>query len=250
MSARSGRGAGEGGEIPQRSIGAMPAPVRKPSLVVDTHVRVAAWLHIALALITFGLVCVIALGLAAFSQWGASNQRLFFGIGGTVLLGLGIFPVIQFVGAAKLLAGKASGRIITLVFSVIYLLKFPVGTSICVYSFWVLLREQPKPARRTLSAGRQEPAPAVAPPSTATTELALAISARRSALAAARSRVAATADATTAPTAAGSPPRATHGGRLAAAAPGRPAAVAPGSAAAKTAASTLPRPRPGTSRPS
>lgn len=225
----------------------MPAPVRKPSLVVDTHVRVAAWLHIALALIAFGLVCVIALGLAALSQWGAPNDHLFFGVGGTVLLGLGIFPVIQVFGAAKLLAGRASGRIITLVFSVIYLLKFPVGTAICVYSFWVLLREQPKPVRRGASAGHQEPAPEGAPrASAATTELALAISARRSALAAARFRVATTGERT----ATSAPPQAAQGVPLAA--PGRPALAAPArSAAAKTASTpTVPRPRPGTPRPS
>jgi hypothetical protein len=225
----------------------MPAPVRKPSLVVDTHVRVAAWLHIALALITFGFVCIMALGLAVLSQWGAPNDRLFFGVGGTVLLGLGIFPVIQVLGAAKLLAGRTSGRIITLVFSVIYLLKFPVGTAICVYSFWVLLREQPKPARRAAFA-QQEPAPAGAPrPSAATTELALAISARRSALAAARSRVVAAAGDTSATSV---PPQAAPGSRLAA--PGRPAPAAPArSITAKTASTpTVPRPRPGTTRPS
>ena len=131
----------------------MPAPARKPSLVVDTHVRVAAWLHIALALITFGFICIMALGLAALSQWGAPSGDLFLGLGGTILLGLGIFPVVQVFGAARLLAGRTSGRIITLVFSVIYLLKFPVGTAICVYSFWVLLREQPQPARRAAGAG-------------------------------------------------------------------------------------------------
>ena len=190
----------------------------------------------------------MALGLAALSQWGAPSGGLFLGLGGTILLGLGIFPVVQVFGATRLLAGRTSGRIITLVFSVIYLLKFPVGTAICVYSFWVLLREQPQPARRAAGAGHPEPARAGASrPSAATTELALAISARRSALAAARSRGVAAAGATSATS---SPPQAAHDARIAA--PGRPAPTAPArSITAKPASTpTVPRPRPGTTRPS
>ena len=222
----------------------MPAAaVRKPKLFVDTHVRVVAWLHIAMAVITFGLVCFIALGLAAFSQWGRSDDSLFKLVGSTVLLGLGIFPVIQAIGATKLLGGKPSGRIITMVFSVIYVLKFPVGTAICVYSFWVLLRDPPKSARVAVPASARGPATAAAPlplPSPTNADLASAISARRSALAVARSRVAATAGAADATSA---PPSPVAGAR--ATAPSRP--TAPAGAGAATAAST-PR-RPGPTRP-
>ena len=217
------------------------AAVRKPKLFVDTHVRVVAWLHIAMAVITFGLVCFIALGLAAFSQWGRSDDSLFKLVGSTVLLGLGIFPVIQAIGATKLLGGKPSGRIITMVFSVIYVLKFPVGTAICVYSFWVLLRDPPKSARVPVPGSARGPATAAAPlPSPTNADLASAISARRSALAVARSRVAATAGAADATSA---PPSPVAGAR--ATAPSRP--TAPAGAGAATAAST-PR-RPGTTRP-
>jgi hypothetical protein len=226
----------------------MPAPARKPRLLVDTHVRVVAWLHIALSLALFALVCVLALGMAAFSQWGRSDEGVFKAVGGTVLLGLGIFPVIELIGAVKLLGGRPSGRIITMIFSVLYLLKFPVGTAIGVYSFWVLLRDPPKTARAALSAPAGEPASALAPPPAATdADLAAAIRARRSALAAARSRVAATAGAagvgdvasTTGAPAVARPPSPLR--------PATPAAARPAVAAAP--ASTPPR-RPDTPRPS
>lgn len=216
----------------------MPAAPRKPKLFVDTHVRVAAWLHIALAVLTLGLVGFAALGLAAFSQWGRTDISLLKIVGGTVLLGLGLFPLIEIVGAAKLLDGKPSGRIITMVFSVIHVLNFPVGTAVCVYSFWVLLRDPPKKTHAAVPAGVRTMATDARPlPSSTNADLAAAIDARRSALAVARSRVAAEKGAATS-----APPRTDAGARPAVTGQG----VTP--AGPRPAASIAARPR--TTRPS
>jgi len=191
----------------------MPAPARKPRLVVDTHVRVAAWLHIALALLTLGFVCVVAFGLSSFSFWGQGvhNERLFFGVFGVVLLGLGIFPILEIVGAAKLLGGKPPGRIITMVFSVIHLLNFPVGSAVCVYSFWVLLRDPPKPARGPAPAGDARPASGGASPALRVGATpSAAMRARPSTSSAALSRVPPAAGASSVP---GALPRTTAGAR-------------------------------------
>ena len=118
---------------------------------IDTHVRVAAWLHIALG--TFW-VCILAFfglfigGLGAFI--GASAQGSDAGVlawiasfGLVVFLFIAAFPVLEIIGGLMLLGGSTAGRVITIVFSVLELINIPFGTAIGIYSLWALLREPP-----------------------------------------------------------------------------------------------------------
>ena len=120
--------------------------------VIDIHVRVAAWLHIALGVIAVCILGFVGLAIGVFGlAIGASAQGMDAGVlawiasfGMALLLFLLAFPVLEIVGGAMLLNGSTAGRVITLVFSVLGLLGFPVGTAIGVYSLWALLREAPQ----------------------------------------------------------------------------------------------------------
>ena len=134
---------------------------------IDTHVRVAAWLHIALGVIW---VCLLGLFGLFFGVFGAIIGSSVHGTDAGILAwlaGLGValflfvlaFPVLEIVGGAMLLGGSTVGRVITILFSVLELINIPFGTAVGVYSLWALLREVPSPA----------PAPVQAPVQAGTT---------------------------------------------------------------------------------
>ncbi len=126
---------------------------------LDTHARVAAWLHIAMGALG---VCVLVLLGVVFGVFGAAvgaSQGAQAGIVGWIVglgaLFFGLFialPALEIVGAVLLLNGNAAGRVITIIFSALSLLNVPIGTAIGIYSLWALLREVPAPASTSVAA--------------------------------------------------------------------------------------------------
>jgi hypothetical protein len=121
---------------------------------LDTHVRVAAWLHIVLGAIAAGVVGIVglvfgvfgaALGTAAHGSDAAALGWLAT-LGISVFLVILAFPVLEIVGGVLLLRGSPAGRVITIVFSVLELINIPIGTVVGAYSLWALLREVPQAA--------------------------------------------------------------------------------------------------------
>ena len=121
---------------------------------IDTHVRVAAWLHIALGILWVSIGLFFGLFFGAFGAlMGAASHgsatgivALIAGFGFALFLIVMAFPVLEIVGGVLLLRGSPVGRVITIVFSVLELINFPFGTAVGVYSLWALLREVPTQA--------------------------------------------------------------------------------------------------------
>ena len=121
---------------------------------IDTHVRVAAWLHIALGILWVSIGLFFGLFFGAFGAlMGAASHgsatgivALIAGFGFALFLIVMAFPVLEIVGGVLLLRGSPAGRVITIVFSVLELINFPFGTAVGVYSLWALLRELPAQA--------------------------------------------------------------------------------------------------------
>lgn len=137
-------------------------------MLLDTHVRVAAWLHIALGAIAACAVAVVGLMFGVFgaAAVGASTHGAQAGILGWIAgFGLAVFlvilafPVLEIVGGAMLLGGSPAGKVITIVFSVLGLINIPIGTVVGIYSLWALLREipQPVPSAMGMPAGSSSP---------------------------------------------------------------------------------------------
>ena len=136
-------------------------------MVIDTHVRVAAWLHIALGAIA---VCVLGLVGMMFGVFGAavgsaahgsdaSVLGWIAGLGATVFLFIAAFPMLEIVGGVMLLNASPAGKVITIIFSVLGLLNIPIGTVVGIYSLWALLREIPQtmPTAMTMPPGSSAP---------------------------------------------------------------------------------------------
>ena len=121
---------------------------------IDTHVRVAAWLHIALGVIWVGILAIIGLFVGGFgaiigaSVHGSDAGILAWlaGLGAALFLFVLAFPVLEIIGGAMLLNGSTAGRVITILFSVLELINIPFGTAVGVYSLWALMRDLPQPA--------------------------------------------------------------------------------------------------------
>lgn len=120
---------------------------------MSTHVRVLAWLHIALG----ALDLLVALGVfVLFAGLGAFGAL--FGDPGAALASGGIAVVIGFVVALtavpNLLAGMGLlahanwGRWLAILLGAVNVFKFPYGTALAVYTFWVLLNDQTRPLFR------------------------------------------------------------------------------------------------------
>jgi len=134
---------------------------------LDTHTRVAACLHIVLAVL--GLLFLLAMGalVGAFGALGPDfgiDRQIAEWVGGVGILFIGLFallPVLEIVGAVLLLRGSDTGRLFTIVFSVLSLVNIPIGTVIGAYSLWALLRTKPPlppaPLAAPVPGGMQQP---------------------------------------------------------------------------------------------
>ncbi|HEX7049834.1 MAG TPA: hypothetical protein VF188_06435 [Longimicrobiales bacterium] len=114
-----------------------------------THVAVLGWLQILLgvldllmALAIFGIIA--GFGLVAGLS-GEPSVPIITGVLGTVIGFLVVLTGLpNLVAGFGLLAHKNWARILALILAVFNVLKFPWGTALAVYTFWVLLHRETK----------------------------------------------------------------------------------------------------------
>ena len=101
------------------------------------HVRLLAWLHIALG--GFGLLIgtIMCVGLAIPPDPAADNALAY--VGGFFLYIVVPLLLPALVGGIGLLFQKRWGRITILLLSGVYLLAFPLGTALGAFGLWALL---------------------------------------------------------------------------------------------------------------
>lgn len=112
-----------------------------------THVNILGWLQILLGILDI-LAAIAVFGIfAGFGILaGLSGELSLPLLGGVVGTAIGFFLFLT--GIPNLLAGwgllnhKEWARILALILGVLNLLKFPWGTVLAVYTFWVLLDDE------------------------------------------------------------------------------------------------------------
>jgi len=112
--------------------------------IQDNHCKIAAILHIVMGgflLLSLVFFTLFFTGLAFLQQF----EIPFLGpIAGLGLFIVGIFAVYgaaQIASAVAYLNGSQAGRTFLIIFSVISLFNFPIGTAAGGYSLWALLRK-------------------------------------------------------------------------------------------------------------
>ena len=119
---------------------------------MQDHVKVLAWLHIALgALGALGAVAI--LGIAVFAGTlvrMAAHQELEALLAAPIIwiVGAVISSIIMLFALPGLLAGigllglRPWARVVAIVISALHLFNIPIGTALGVYGFWVLLNPE------------------------------------------------------------------------------------------------------------
>jgi len=115
---------------------------------MDMHVRTVGVLHVVYAALTLAVIALLALFFSAsvaLAQAEWPDIAGFAGFGAVLAVSFVVIAVAQVVAATHLLGGSVSARSRILVFGVLALLNFPLGTALGVYTLWVLLRQTPVP---------------------------------------------------------------------------------------------------------
>lgn len=112
--------------------------------MLDNHSKIAAVLHIimgAFLLLTLVVVSLFFGGMAVLAHADIPFIGWLAGFG-ALLVGLfAIYGIGQIASAVAYLNGSAAGRTFLIIFSVMALFNFPIGTAAGGYSLWALLRK-------------------------------------------------------------------------------------------------------------
>ena len=124
------------------------------------HIHILGWLFISCAVLVgiVGMVMIFAGQLIEHLPivWPAEFPFGVVNLAGSlaVVAGLAILAIAAGVAAAGigLLQYRSWGRVLAIVMSVLFLFKFPFGTAIAIYAFWVLFSEEGREHYQTLAA--------------------------------------------------------------------------------------------------
>jgi hypothetical protein len=111
------------------------------------HIRLLGWLYIAngsLLLIgaSIGLLASIASGVFSFDI-----ARFLVGsiVGVIVMVCVALLALPNLAAGKGLLDGKGWARLLAMIMAVLSFFSFPLGTALCVYTFWVLWSKDADP---------------------------------------------------------------------------------------------------------
>lgn len=112
--------------------------------MLDNHCKIAAVLHIIMGafwLLTLIFFMLFFGGMAALAQAEVPFIGWIAGFGAFIVGLFALYGVAQIGAAVAYLNGSAAGRTFVIIFSVIALFNFPLGTAAGGYSLWALLRK-------------------------------------------------------------------------------------------------------------
>ena len=111
---------------------------------LDNHCKIAAILHIvmgALMLLSLAFFMLFFGGMAFLSQAQIPFAGWIAGLGAFFVGLFVLYGAAQISAAVSYLNGSQVGRTFLIIFSVISLFNFPIGTAAGGYSLWALLRK-------------------------------------------------------------------------------------------------------------
>lgn len=133
---------------------------QKPKHDMNMHINILGWLFISCAILVgiIGMVMIFAGQLIEHLPivWPAQFPFGVAHLAGSLAVIAGLVTLATAAGAAAtgigLLQYRSWGRILAIIMSVLMLFKFPLGTAIAIYAFWVLFSEEGRVHYQTLAA--------------------------------------------------------------------------------------------------
>jgi hypothetical protein len=118
-----------------------PIAFTRTSLEPDVHIKVVGILNIVL-----GILGTLT-GTGVVVLFGLLNVRVQHAGGGITWSVLALLPlllilavvILRIVSAVRLMKGASWARIVIIIFAILGLLNFPIGTALGIYTLWVLL---------------------------------------------------------------------------------------------------------------
>ncbi len=112
--------------------------------ILDNHCKIAAIVHIAMGgflLLSLAFFMLFFGGMAFLSHAELPFLGWMAGLGAFIVGLFALYGLAQIIAAAAYLNGSQVGRTFVIIFSVISLFNFPIGTAAGAYSLWALLRK-------------------------------------------------------------------------------------------------------------
>lgn len=112
--------------------------------MLDNHCKIAAIVHIAMGaflLLSLAFFMLFFGGMAFLSQADIPFAGWIAGLGAFIVGLFVLYGAAQIAAAVSYLNGSQVGRTFLIIFSVISLFNFPIGTAAGGYSLWALLRK-------------------------------------------------------------------------------------------------------------
>ncbi|MES3025760.1 MAG: hypothetical protein V4857_29630 [Pseudomonadota bacterium] len=112
---------------------------------MNIHTRIVGALHIFCGLLVIVCVALFMLFFGVFVSWVPNEQGVlsFFGaLGLVVAIPLILMGLAEIIAAIAMLRGSRTGHIFTIVFGILHLVNFPIGSAIGIYTLWALLRNE------------------------------------------------------------------------------------------------------------
>ncbi|MGK7397904.1 MAG: hypothetical protein ACNS62_25250 [Candidatus Cyclobacteriaceae bacterium M3_2C_046] len=117
---------------------------------METHWKVIAYIYIIFAILHMvfgGLGYLVFYRVADFAQIEPEIVNLVSYLSGIFGLILLLISIISIIGAIGLLKMKQWAKILMLVIGCVYLLIFPIGTIVGIYTIIAFISEQSNPAK-------------------------------------------------------------------------------------------------------
>lgn len=106
-----------------------------------THIKVLAWIQIALSALMLALALLVFFGIAVGGLFSGSLRMfaLLSFAGGVAGFALLLLALPGLVAGWGLLQRRPWARVLTIILAVLHILNFPFGTLFAAYALWVLL---------------------------------------------------------------------------------------------------------------
>jgi hypothetical protein len=113
---------------------------KEPEMTKQEHIRLLGWLHLAYgALILLGAVLgLLGSLLGGIFSFDFVDFLVGSVVGVVVMVCMALFSLPSLAAGKGLLEGKGWARVLAMVMGALAFFSFPIGTALCVYTFWVL----------------------------------------------------------------------------------------------------------------
>ncbi len=111
------------------------------------HIRLLGWLYVANGslMLVGAIIGLIASTLGGLFSGDLVETIIAPIIGVTILICLFVLSLPSFLTGKGLLEGKGWARVLAMIVGALSFFSFPLGTALCVYTFWVLWGQDADP---------------------------------------------------------------------------------------------------------